>query len=159
MCISEFAATVDSWLDAFNSGRSTWGLFIQPLKPAPAPAPAVFYSRNARSYFAPASNTKLLTAAAATALFGPNYTLSTAVYASNSSSSVDLLVVGGGDPSLTDDSLRAIAAQLAAQGIRSVGTITVDQSLYAPTSASLLAVALTHVCSLVYSSFSLQVCV
>ncbi len=129
-CITQFSSTVDSWLNAFNGGHSVWGLYIQPINPAPAPAPPVFYSRNPHQYFTPASNTKLLTAAASLTHFGANATLRTSVMASNSSAVVDLLVVGRGDPSLTDDSIRSLAAQIAAAGITSVGSLMADQSLY-----------------------------
>lgn len=88
------------------------------------------YSRNAGKLFMPASNQKLLTGAAALALLGPEYAFTTRVLGAPDVTedgilAGDLVVIGTGDPSLSDSltggdplrPLRALADTLAARGI------------------------------------------
>jgi serine-type D-Ala-D-Ala carboxypeptidase/endopeptidase (penicillin-binding protein 4) len=102
----------------------------------------VLYSRNASSGFTPASTTKLATATAALTELGPSATFSTTVVTGASAS--DIVLVGGGDPTLaagpqpaTDypqpATLRELAARAAA-ALRARGRHKVhlgyDTSLY-----------------------------
>jgi len=85
----------------------------------------------------PASNEKLFTTAAALLKFGPAGTLQTTVVPAVGStvdedgSVEDLYLVGGGDPSLNDVALRALAADIVARGVLIVrGGILADESLF-----------------------------
>jgi D-alanyl-D-alanine carboxypeptidase/D-alanyl-D-alanine-endopeptidase (penicillin-binding protein 4) len=90
------------------------------------------YSRNAGKLFMPASNMKILTSATILAQLGPAYRYHT-VFAGtgpvrDGTLQGDLLIVGRGDPSVSDHMmgdamtpLRLIADSLAARGIRHVG--------------------------------------
>lgn len=80
----------------------------------------------------PASNMKLLTAAAALDLLGPAHTFRTELFANiDGKGRADHLVVrGGGDPALTSADLFRLAESAASQGLREVGRVEVDQSLF-----------------------------
>lgn len=86
------------------------------------------YSANAGKLFVPASNLKLVTAAVALARLGADYRTSTAFFGRaprrDGSMPGDLVVVGRGDPTVSDSlagdamaPLRAVADSLAARGI------------------------------------------
>ena len=89
------------------------------------------YSRNAGKLFMPASNMKILTSATILAQLGPAYRYHT-VFAGtgpvrDSTLQGDLLIIGRGDPSVSDhmmgdamSPLRLIADSLAARGVRHV---------------------------------------
>lgn len=87
---------------------------------------------------APASTTKLVTAANALATYGPDHRFTTVVRRGATSASI--AVVGAGDPSLSGADLSALAATTAAR-LRAVGrsrvSLVVDDSLFvAPTRAT-----------------------
>jgi D-alanyl-D-alanine carboxypeptidase/D-alanyl-D-alanine-endopeptidase (penicillin-binding protein 4) len=96
---------------------------------------AVLYERDADAPANAASNTKLVTATAALALLGPDFHPRTVVYGAP----VDgrgvvrgnLVVRGGGDPSLDLAALRDLCDQLAASGVRRVkGGLVIDDSYF-----------------------------
>jgi len=76
------------------------GIDIQELTPK---GPAVLFSHNPNLPLEPASNTKLLTTAAAFERYGPSATFKTNLF----SLGQDLLLVGGGDPGLGDSNIAA----------------------------------------------------
>ncbi|HEX4475418.1 MAG TPA: D-alanyl-D-alanine carboxypeptidase/D-alanyl-D-alanine-endopeptidase, partial [Polyangiaceae bacterium] len=79
----------------------------------------------------PASNTKILTAAAALDRFGPDYRFSTGVYGKITDGVVAPLVIrGNGDPSLSMDDLWELARALKALGAHRVAHVLVDQSYF-----------------------------
>jgi len=80
----------------------------------------------------PASNMKLLTAAAALDLLGPAYTFRTELFAriDEQGRAARLVVRGGGDPALTSSDLFRLAESAALQGLREVQELEVDQSLF-----------------------------
>lgn len=80
----------------------------------------------------PASNMKLLTAAAALDLLGPAYTFETELLADiDASGQAPLLVLrGGGDPALSSAEIFRLAQSAHAQGLRRVLRLEVDQSLF-----------------------------
>ena len=88
------------------------------------------YSRDGDEQLLPASNMKLVTAAAALEVLGPDHSFGTEVAARSAPGGhgevEDLYLVGGGDPTLSADDLDALAAEVAASG---VSTVTGD--LYA----------------------------
>jgi D-alanyl-D-alanine carboxypeptidase/D-alanyl-D-alanine-endopeptidase (penicillin-binding protein 4) len=95
----------------------------------------VIESRDANGEFAPASNFKLLDAAAALAYLNPNNRFVTQLLARGALDQGvldgDLVLVGGGDPVLTRKDLRDAAAAVAAHGIQTItGTVLVDASFF-----------------------------
>lgn len=89
------------------------------------------YSRNAGKLFMPASNQKILTGAVALAQLGPEYRYRTVVARRGSMTdgviNGDLVVIGGGDPSISDRArgsakamLRDVADSLRSRGVKRV---------------------------------------
>jgi D-alanyl-D-alanine carboxypeptidase/D-alanyl-D-alanine-endopeptidase (penicillin-binding protein 4) len=95
---------------------------------------ATRYENRAREPVNPASTMKLLTAAAALELLGPARTFSTELAGSiDTSGHAPLLVLrGGGDPGFDTAALERLLRVARGRGLRSVGDIIVDQSLYGP---------------------------
>jgi serine-type D-Ala-D-Ala carboxypeptidase/endopeptidase (penicillin-binding protein 4) len=119
-------AMIDSLADAPEFSNAHWGILI--VDPETGDT---LYSRNAGKLFMPASNMKILTSATALAQLGPDYKYRTVFAArgaiSNGTLNGDLLVIGRGDPSVSDHMLhdamiplRSIADSLAARGIHHV---------------------------------------
>jgi len=118
--------SIDSLVDEPMWRNTNWGILI--VDPS---AKDTLYSHNAGKLFMPASNEKLLTGSTALAQLGVDYRFTTTV---GSSSPVtngvlhgDLVVVGRGDPSMSDammgdamKPLRALADSLYAGGLREV---------------------------------------
>jgi serine-type D-Ala-D-Ala carboxypeptidase/endopeptidase (penicillin-binding protein 4) len=96
------------------------------------------YARNEAVPLNAASNVKLVTSAAALSLLGPEYrwrtTLSTIVPAGATVAGElvgDLVLRGGGDPSLSVEDLAAMVADLVAVGVRKVhGGLVVDDRFF-----------------------------
>ncbi|HEY4132632.1 MAG TPA: D-alanyl-D-alanine carboxypeptidase/D-alanyl-D-alanine-endopeptidase [Gemmatimonadaceae bacterium] len=119
-------AFVDSLTDAPEFSNAHWGILI--VDPE---SHDTLYSRNAGKLFMPASNMKILTSSTALTQLGPNFRYRTGFAArgtvSNGTLNGDLLVIGRGDPSVSDHMLhdamiplRGIADSLAARGIHSI---------------------------------------
>ena len=117
---------IDSLADAPEFSNAHWGILV--VDPERGDT---LYSRNAGKLFMPASNMKILTSATALAQLGPDFRFRT-VFAtrgsvSNGTLDGDLLVIGRGDPSVSDHMLhdamiplRTIADSLAARGIHRI---------------------------------------
>jgi D-alanyl-D-alanine carboxypeptidase/D-alanyl-D-alanine-endopeptidase (penicillin-binding protein 4) len=122
---------------AFSNAH--WGVMVQSMETG-----EVLFRRNADKLFMPASNNKLITAAAALARLGTDYRFRTRIATSGTlgddgTLDGDLVVVGGGDPAISerfyDDDptapFRAWADSLKARGIeRITGNIIGDDDLY-----------------------------
>ncbi|HEX5817533.1 MAG TPA: D-alanyl-D-alanine carboxypeptidase/D-alanyl-D-alanine-endopeptidase [Gemmatimonadales bacterium] len=138
---------LDTRLDAAPFNRHLWGVALVDEKGK------LVYGRNADRMFIPASNTKIVVAAVASALFSPDFTVKTSVYAAgpvvNGVVQGDLVLYGRGDPTFgrrcfaTDTlrvgvcdrdpagRMRALADTLAARGITSVdGDVVGDGSYF-----------------------------
>ena len=118
--------SIDSLVTQPEFRTAQWGVLI--VDPASGDT---LYSRNAGKLFLPASNMKLVTLAVAAEKLGLDYRWTTAVAARGRVSAGvlagDLLVIGRGDPSVSDSTsgdamraLRGIADSLYAAGIRRV---------------------------------------
>ena len=140
------AKRLDARLDAKPFDRQLWGVAMVDEKGK------LLYGRNADRLFIPASNTKLMVSAVASALFAPDYTVRTSVYASGpvveGVLQGDLVLYGRGDPTFSHrcyatDTLtagacdrdpltrvRALADTLAARGIHSVAGDVVGDGSY-----------------------------
>jgi serine-type D-Ala-D-Ala carboxypeptidase/endopeptidase (penicillin-binding protein 4) len=141
---------LDRRLDTPPFDRQLWGVAVVDEKGK------LLYGRNARQLFIPASNTKIVVAAVASALLPPTWTVRTSLYAAgpvaNGILRGDLVLYGRGDPTFgkrcfaTDtlregacetDSftrLRELADGLRARGIREIhGDLVGDGSYFEPT--------------------------
>jgi D-alanyl-D-alanine carboxypeptidase/D-alanyl-D-alanine-endopeptidase (penicillin-binding protein 4) len=106
------------------------------------------YARNDHRWFVPASNQKILVTAAAWTLLGADYRYRTEVWATGpfdlSHLEGDLVVVGSGDPSLSeryweddDAALEVLADRIGASGPRHVtGALVVDASAWDSTTVA-----------------------
>jgi len=84
---------IDGLMEASPGARASVGIHVVELKTG-----SVLYSRNADRLFLPASNMKLFTAALALERLGSDYRMTTRLVRAPSG---DLILVGGGDPSLS----------------------------------------------------------
>jgi D-alanyl-D-alanine carboxypeptidase/D-alanyl-D-alanine-endopeptidase (penicillin-binding protein 4) len=95
----------------------------------------VVYGQNGSRSLAPASNEKLPVTFAALSILGSDYRFTTDVVGDGSQDGTvwngSLILVGGGDPTLSSADLRALAFQVRAAGIRRiVGSVLGDESRY-----------------------------
>ena len=95
----------------------------------------VILDDNASTAFIPASSLKTLTTATALELLGPDFHFTTELKASapiqNGEITGDLVILGGGDPMLKMDDLKAWAAELKQRGLlRITGGVRADTSLF-----------------------------
>jgi D-alanyl-D-alanine carboxypeptidase/D-alanyl-D-alanine-endopeptidase (penicillin-binding protein 4) len=140
---------LDSLLDTPPFNRTLWGVALVDG------SGRLRYGRNADRLFMPASNTKLVVSAVASALMNPDWTVTTSVYAAGpiteGALQGDLVLYGRGDPTFgrhcynTDTTqagvcdtdpfsrLRALATSLKARGVRTVeGDLVGDGSWFDP---------------------------
>ncbi|MDC3953753.1 D-alanyl-D-alanine carboxypeptidase/D-alanyl-D-alanine endopeptidase [Polyangium jinanense] len=88
-------------------------------------------AREGHAAFNPASNAKLVTAAAALRLLGPGHRFVTGLYGKLDGDRVlELVLRGQGDPSLDAGNLWPMVRELVTAGVRRVGAIVVDQSYF-----------------------------
>ena len=89
----------------------------------------ILYTRNSSKFFNPASNIKLLTAAAALYQLGENYHYHTDLYQDKS----NFYLKFAGDPSLTSDDLKKIIKNLSDLNIKEIaGDIVLDTNAFKP---------------------------
>lgn len=111
------------------------------VKVASAATGEVLYERNASALLTPASTMKLFTSATALATLGRGYNFRTVVSTDDTSRGVavihgNLYLEGFGDPYLTSNDLRSIAAYLSKKGLREVeGDVKGDESFFDHASA------------------------
>jgi D-alanyl-D-alanine carboxypeptidase/D-alanyl-D-alanine-endopeptidase (penicillin-binding protein 4) len=95
----------------------------------------VVYARSPDEQLNPASNTKLVTSAAALVRLGPEFRFTTDVLGDKA---IDrgrlrtLYVKGRGDPSINTERLQGLVADLWHRGLRQVGDIVLDDSYFDP---------------------------
>jgi D-alanyl-D-alanine carboxypeptidase/D-alanyl-D-alanine-endopeptidase (penicillin-binding protein 4) len=130
---------MDSAFSGPEFSRALWGVVVQSLDNG-----EVLYRRNAERLFMPASNMKLVTAAAALVHLGADFRYRTPVLARGAhrgdTLSGDLVIVGRGDPTLSQHvaggtdilaSLRPWADSIRARGLRTVtGRVVGDGSWF-----------------------------
>ncbi|MFQ4142188.1 D-alanyl-D-alanine carboxypeptidase/D-alanyl-D-alanine-endopeptidase [Chlorogloeopsis sp. ULAP02] len=121
ICPAQLETAVDAIINRSEFSRARWGVLVQNLG-----STETLYSRDAQKYFIPASNTKLLTTAAALTQLGANYRIRTSVYRDRDG----LRVVGRGDPSLTDAQLTTLAKQVKQKGINEIKRLIFDDSYF-----------------------------
>lgn len=144
------AKRLDARLDGPGLDRLLWGVAVTDLDGH------LLYGRNADRLFIPASNTKLVVATVAAALFDPAFTVATSLYGTgpvvDGVLQGDLVLYGRGDPTFSrrcydvDESVAGVcdtdpaakmvelARQLRARGVRSIaGDLVGDGSYFEPT--------------------------
>jgi D-alanyl-D-alanine carboxypeptidase/D-alanyl-D-alanine-endopeptidase (penicillin-binding protein 4) len=103
---------IESFLDTPPYNRQLWGVALVDQKGK------LLYSRNADRLFVPASNTKLVVTAVASALLPPDWTVRTSVYPAGPQDGGvvrgDLVLYGRGDPTMTT---RCYAVDTTAEGV------------------------------------------
>ena len=131
------AASLDSIFADTAFGRAFWGVTVRSLDTG-----ETLYRRNAEKMFVPASNMKIVTAAATLEALGPDHRFRTAVAATGPIADGelrgDLVVIGSGDPTIsarfTGDAratFRAWADSLRRLGVRRVtGSIVGDDDAF-----------------------------
>jgi serine-type D-Ala-D-Ala carboxypeptidase/endopeptidase (penicillin-binding protein 4) len=144
---ARFAVRVENLLGAAPLAKGEWGLLV-----VDAESGATLYQKNADDYFQPASNMKLLTTALALDSLGPDYRFRTTVetngtLAPDGKLSGDLLLVGRGDPNLSNRKfpyenkeefdgppervLAELADAVAARGVKEItGDVVGDDSYF-----------------------------
>jgi D-alanyl-D-alanine carboxypeptidase/D-alanyl-D-alanine-endopeptidase (penicillin-binding protein 4) len=134
---SSLADGIDAFVSQPRFARAQWGIAVVALDSG-----ATLYRRNADALFLPASNAKLFTAALALQALGADARFSTTLYATaapraDGSVPGDLVLYGGGDPSLGDrdvspDWAGRLAGALAARGVRRIrGDLVADDTYFA----------------------------
>jgi D-alanyl-D-alanine carboxypeptidase/D-alanyl-D-alanine-endopeptidase (penicillin-binding protein 4) len=124
--LQSLRASIDSLVNDRKFANAQLGILI--VNPATGDT---LYSRNAGKLFMPASNQKVLTAAVALTQLGPDYRYQTVIAKRgelrDSVLTGDLIVIGRGDPTLSDRvygsasaAMDAIADSLGARGLRRV---------------------------------------
>ena len=134
---SALARRIDAIVDQAPLDRSHWG--IEVWDPGSRRS---LYQRDAHKHFIPASNLKLVVAAAATHLLGPAFQYRTTLHATGPVRSGtlhgDLVLYGRGDPTIggryaasTSAIWEALADTLRARGVQRVsGSLVADQSAW-----------------------------
>ena len=106
--------------------RSRWGILLQDLDSG-----CTIYSLDAEKYFLPASNTKLLTTAAALLELGADFQVTTPIYSLGEPPFLDSLIVQGrGDPSISTETLKDLVQKLQLLGIKQIENLIIDDSYF-----------------------------
>ena len=144
---AKFGTRADALLGTVPAGKGEWGLLI-----VDAESGETLFQQNADRYFVPASNMKLFATALALAKLGPDFrfhtTLETSGNVSGGVLTGDLVLVGRGDPNLSnrkfpynlkeefDGAPEKVLAQLAdglvAKGVKEIAGNVVGDDSYFP---------------------------
>ncbi len=117
ICPAQLGKAIETITNRPQFSQARWGIVVNKLNNSQ------IYSRDSDKYFIPASNLKLLLAAAALQQLGANYRIRTSVYGTDQGL---LRLVGRGDPSLTDVQLTALARQLKLTGVRQLTYLAIE---------------------------------
>lgn len=129
LCPAQLNGAIHSIVNRGQFRRSRWGILVQTL--SNQGKSTTLYDRDAQQYFTPASNTKLLTTAAALTQLKSQYRIRTSIYQVAAANNQTILrVVGRGDPSLTPKELRSLAQQLSQKGIKKIDRLIADDSYF-----------------------------
>jgi D-alanyl-D-alanine carboxypeptidase/D-alanyl-D-alanine-endopeptidase (penicillin-binding protein 4) len=135
--LARFRADVDSMVRDPQWSNAHWGILV--VDPG---RDETLYTHNAGKLFLPASNQKIVTSSVALTLLGADYrwrtSFATRGRVSNGTLDGDLVVIGRGDPTVSDHMrgdalgpLREVADSLAAHGIRRIrGRLVAEGDLF-----------------------------
>ncbi len=122
ICPVDLPQKIDSLMTDSKLQKAHWGILIKTLE-----KPITLYGHNENQFLIPASNTKLLTTAAALVKLGENYQIKTPIYYQGNSPRLSRLsLIGKGDPSLTIEQLKTVANTLKSQGIKQVAKLILE---------------------------------
>ncbi len=122
LCLAQLPAAIDRVVNQGAVGRSQWSILVQTLNSG-----QTLYNLNEQQLLVPASNIKLLTSAAAIAELGSQFRIRTSIYDVGNNS---LLVIGRGDPSLSNTHTQLLSQQLRSQGRSNINTLIADDSYF-----------------------------
>ncbi|MCE5217921.1 D-alanyl-D-alanine carboxypeptidase/D-alanyl-D-alanine-endopeptidase [bacterium] len=134
-CLASLRSEIDDLLAARELRHATVGLHV-----VDSGTGEVLYSRNPDALLLPASNTKIVTTAAAYELLGGDFRAPTRVLAQTKPTAEGvvtgpLYLRGGGDPTLTHDKLADMAQRLYKSGLRKVtGPVVADGTAFSDAS-------------------------
>jgi serine-type D-Ala-D-Ala carboxypeptidase/endopeptidase (penicillin-binding protein 4) len=123
ICPADLPDRVNQIINAPAFDRARWGILVQTLNPEPSQRETLV-ERDRQKLFIPASNTKLLTTAAALIALGPQYRIRTSIFGQVATAGWNLQLIGNHDPSLKDPQLTQLAQQLKQQGITQIAQLT-----------------------------------
>jgi serine-type D-Ala-D-Ala carboxypeptidase/endopeptidase (penicillin-binding protein 4) len=109
LCVTALPDRFERWLEEPALQGAAIGVALETVEGSKV------YDYQGNRRFVPASTQKLLTTAAALAQWGGDRTWATTIYLSVTPETRELWVVGQGDPTFTDQSLRALAQAVAQQ--------------------------------------------
>ncbi len=115
------ARDVDAIVSQTQFHRAQFGVLIQDSNAT------TVYAHNAERLLIPASNTKILTTAAALRSLPLNFTVKTSIYHLGNG---EFRLVGQGDPTLQDSHLQQLAKTLKDSKINHIKTLTIDDQYY-----------------------------
>lgn len=124
----QLSAAIDAVLAQGDLAQGTIGIHVEDLSTG-----EVLYGRNSDRLMNPASNMKLLTAAAVLERLGPFYVVTTELQTNRREGSRigELFVTGGGEAFLLHRDILAWASELRQQGIERIeGDVVIDDSLF-----------------------------
>lgn len=124
ICREELGAKIDKIIQAKPLERSRWGILIQTENINPI----TLYDHDAKYYFIPASNTKLITTAAILEKLNPEMRIITSIYGTKNGSLV--YIPGRGDPSLDQKQLISLVAQLKQRGIKKINQLIANDTYF-----------------------------
>lgn len=116
ICPAALPARIEQIVARPKWQRASWGIVVRELDSG-----RTLYEREADRFFLPASTVKLFSTAAALTVLGPEFRWQTVVRRAGET----FYLTGTGDPSLTTADLESLAAQLKAQGIRTVPKLAI----------------------------------
>ena len=120
----ELVSSIDGTLQTAQFDHTLAAVHVTDLKSG-----ATLYTRNASLLLRPASNTKLVTSAAAVLQYGGETRVRTRLVATDSSRRSPLCR-GGGDPLLTSQDIQKLGEMAYAAGVRHLDTLRMDASLF-----------------------------
>jgi D-alanyl-D-alanine carboxypeptidase/D-alanyl-D-alanine-endopeptidase (penicillin-binding protein 4) len=128
-CSQDLTQAIEQIINRPELARSRWGIEIQTL------TGESLYSLDGDKFFNPASTAKLLVSAAGLLELGADYRIKTPIYSEGNPPVLhSLRIQGRGDPTISTQSLKDLAQQLQARGVRQITNLIIDDSYLAPPS-------------------------
>ncbi|GAB4237643.1 MAG: D-alanyl-D-alanine carboxypeptidase/D-alanyl-D-alanine-endopeptidase [Stanieria sp.] len=125
VCPQDLPFAIQKIINRPQFSHAHWGILIETA------SGQTLYNHNAKKYFIPASNVKILTTAAVLRELGSDFRIETPIYINGKLPHLNSLrLVGRGDPTLTVDTLNKIVNQWRKQGIKSIKNLVVDNSYF-----------------------------